>query len=68
MQPTTLSLEVSESTVRRLIQQGLLTIDDFRCQNRQTKAFIKHLYLEATKDSLKLSHAEKSERNVMPLT
>lgn len=42
-----IQIDLSKDCARRLIQQRLLTIDDFTCHNAAEKAWLKEQYLSA---------------------
>lgn len=47
-----LQLQIDAQALNRLILNGHLKIDDFRCHDKDAKSLIKHMYLEAAKQSL----------------
>ncbi|VUD69007.1 hypothetical protein TDB9533_04370 [Thalassocella blandensis] len=52
MGTTNLQLHIDAQALNRLILQGQLKIDDFRCYDKTAKNLIKNMYLEAAKQSL----------------
>lgn len=47
-----LQLTIDSRVVSRLISQGQLKIEDFRCCNPDSKSSIRNMYLEAAKLAL----------------
>lgn len=52
MNPRNIQLQLPPDVVSRLIEQGQLKIEDFRCCDTEAKQLIKHMYLSATKRAL----------------